>query len=124
MPYRRTNMFSVGKVAYRASLNHQISDGSHIMVDARTTLIPHGADGEIGIRHFPYRGVDHFIRKTRKMAEGLNAAKEQPKGIGIQWRAFGELDDDALKILYYSKFFQLDPEDNGMVYDPALYKGV
>ena len=121
-PYRRKDRFSVGKIACRADHNHIIAEGAHVVIDARTTLMPRAADGDIAIRHFPVRGFAHFVAKVRKMSEGLQADAGLPRGVGIQWRAFGGLTDDELRVIYYSRYYQTDPEDNGMVYDPAPYR--
>jgi glycosyltransferase involved in cell wall biosynthesis len=121
MPYRRKEKFSATKIAYKAASNHRIVDGSHAIVDTHTTLSPRSSEGDISIRHFPVRGFDHFLKKARKMSEGLKESG-LPTGAGIQWRSFGMLSDEELRVIYFSRYYIPDPEDNGMIYDPASYK--
>lgn len=72
---------------------------------------------ELEIRHFPYRSLNHFIRKARQGAAAY-AATDLPEWYGAHWRSYGEMSDEALADAYHEWFNDMDD----MVDDPAPYR--
>ena len=126
MPWRSANRNGLDKVAYLYNPNLIIGEGNHIMLDQDKSPVP-GDAINLGIRHFPYRGADHFVRKVDQGGRALAAATELPVSVGVHWRQYKEsLDEsgaEALKQHYMKYFYFADPETNGMIRDPAPYKG-
>jgi len=123
MQWRRKERSSFFKIAYRYRSNLVIAQGNHDILDSDGA--PINSDPlPIGIRHFPYRSVDHFIQKARTGGAAY-AATDLAAQQGSHWKRFKHiLDHDgagALEEIFFRDFCFPDPLAVGMVHDPAPY---
>lgn len=101
-------------------------------LDGRSTIHMgnHSADGWTGaavgagpdslqIRHFPWRGVEQYVRKIRNGEEAY-AATDMPEAIGLHWRMFAGQPDDVIRAHYRAWFRKPVPHaEPTIVFDPA-----
>jgi glycosyltransferase involved in cell wall biosynthesis len=123
MQWRMKERTAFFKVAYRYQSNMVIAQGNHDILDL--DRIPVKSDRiPIGIRHFPYRSVAHFIQKA-KIGGAAYAATDLAPHQGAHWKRYKRiLDSDgpkALEEIFYRNFCFPDPQMAGMVYDPAPF---
>lgn len=123
MQWRMKERSSFFKVAYRYQSNFVIAQGNHDILDldgmpVKSDLMP------IGIRHFPYRSVGHFIQKAR-IGGAAYAATDIAPHQGAHWKRYKRiLDNDgpkALEEIFYRDFCFPDPQKAGMVHDQAPF---
>jgi hypothetical protein len=123
MVWRRVEPGALPKVAVRWHDQLVIHQGNHSAEVAGVTLQP---TVELELRHFPYRSLEHFIRKARNGAEAYRAAAGLGKHEGAHWRQYGELLDRhgerALLEVYERYFHFLLPAFEGMIHDPAPFR--
>jgi glycosyltransferase involved in cell wall biosynthesis len=85
--WRRHTPAELPKVACRAALPVTIEQGNH------GAHYPTGqVDGQLVVRHFPYRSAEQFVRKARNGAQAY-AATDLPDDQGKHWRDYGALLD-------------------------------
>lgn len=121
MQWRTAEPLGLPKIAFRPELGAVVHDGNHgVTLGYNVT-----AGDDLEIRHFPYRGVEHFIRKARNGAAALAAATDLPLDVGAHWRGYGELleryGETVLEEVYREHFWYLAPFEAGLVHDPAPY---
>ena len=123
MPWRMEKRSSFSKTAFRYRPDLTVAQGNHDVL---------GADGipvekdpvPVGIRHFPYRGPDHFIHKAM-IGGAAYAATDLASNQGNHWRRFKRILDSegprAVEEIFFRDFWFSDPQKAGMVHDPAPY---
>lgn len=123
MQWRMKEPGSYFKVAYRYQSNRVIAQGNHDILDLDRVPVK-GEPVPIGIRHFPYRSVDHFIQKAR-IGGAAYAATDLARHQGAHWKRYKRILDDngpeALEEIFYRDFCVPDPQMAGMVHDPAPF---
>lgn len=120
--WRSHDPLSLPKVACKPRPAVRIHQGNH-GADYGGTL-----EGQLVIRHFPYRSPEQFERKVRNGAAAY-AATDLPPDTGEHWRQFGAiLDHEGPEILaehFRQRFYVENPhETKGLIYDPALHSSV
>lgn len=119
MAWRRRQTGALPKVACRPSRPVRIHQGNH-SADFGGTL-----DGQLVVRHFPYRSAEQFVRKVRNGAAAYAAATGLPETAGAHWREYGrilaERGPDVLADEVFRRWFWVhDPTiDPGLVCDPC-----
>jgi len=121
MVYRKREPGALPKVAFRWHDDAVIGQGNH-SVDVPGDVSTSTAG--VALRHFAYRGADHFVRKARNGYEAYLATDLGPN-VGAHWRQYGETlersGEEALRA-HYAAWFRFDyPADAGMVWDPAPF---
>lgn len=120
MVWRQHERGQLPKVAFRYQQGCVVHQGNH-GVDLP---VAGGINGGLEIRHFPYRGFDHFRRKAINGAAAY-AATDLPYTMGAHWRGYAQIleqhGDDALREVYNTYFRFLSPVDAGMIKDPAAW---
>lgn len=105
------------KVAIRWRSGMKIHQGNH-GVDGSVNQI----DGELEIRHFPWRTFRQFAKKVRNGARAY-AATDLPEEMGGHWRGYGRVLEEhgeaALRSEIWDRWFFDPPLD--LVEDPAPY---
>jgi len=123
MQWRMKERSSFFKIAYRYRSDLVIAQGNHDVLDSNGIAVKRDSI-PIGIRHFPYRSVDHFIQKAR-IGGTAYAATDLATHQGAHWKRFKcILDNDgpkALEEIFYRDFCFSDPRMAGMVHDPAPF---
>ena len=119
MGWRRHDPAPLAKVACRAMSAVVIEQGNHgaHYPPARTV------DGQLVVRHFPYRSVEQFVRKVRNGAAAY-AATDLPDDRGAHWRQYGALleahGETAIGEVFRQWFWSPDPtSDPTLIFDPA-----
>lgn len=119
MQWRSPTPGMLPKVACRTSSDLIIGMGNHSAAYNRPTRHSYN---EVMVRHFPYRSVGQFIRKSRQGAAAL-AATDLHRSIGAHWRQYGRTLDEhgemALADHYRAHFHFPDPAAALLVHDPA-----
>jgi glycosyltransferase involved in cell wall biosynthesis len=125
MCFKNIERNALDKVAYRYTPYIKIGDGNHAVSTLSDRCIPGRASG-LEIRHFPYRGEDHFIRKIDRGGRALELATELDVSIGGHWRQYRqsliEHGEEAMKE-HYRKYFTFTVPCDLMHLDPAPYQG-
>lgn len=107
------------KVACRVTPDLIIDHGNH---SARYKYLPHIEKYPIEIRHFPYRSPEHMVRKAVNGSLGLKSAGLN-EAIGGHWHGYAKMvadhGEEALHDWYRQYFWFADPENQGLVRDPA-----
>lgn len=118
MRWRKREPGKLPKVAVRWDETAVIHQGNHGADVAKPMTLD-----VLEIRHFPYRSAAHMVRKARNGAEAYRAAPELDAGMGVHWRAYGQIaelhGDEALEDVFRAHFWYLSPTDSDMVEDPA-----
>lgn len=125
-PYRRMNYrwntVHTLRVAFKCSTGDVITQGNHGVV-VKGKELPHSQ--QLAVRHYPWRGFNQFLHKTKVAGEALEKAKGLPQVFGGHWRGYKKILDAggvfALRALYDSWFYYKKPKENGLIYDPAPY---
>jgi glycosyltransferase involved in cell wall biosynthesis len=118
MDWRRREAAEMSKVACRTRPPARIYQGNH---DADYGDI---IEGQLIIRHFPYRSPDQFIKKVRNGAAAY-AASDLPEWEGAHWRGYGKIleergPDVLVEEVFCQWFYVEDPTtDPSLIYDPA-----
>ena len=118
MVWRRLTPLVFPKVACRYRHDLTIHQGNHgcdyggIIPAAAPLLV---------VRHFPYRTVEQFIRKTRNGAAAYQAAGDrQPLSAGAHWRQWGQILDeqgeDAVAEVFRTWYWRADPTRPVMIH--------
>jgi hypothetical protein len=125
MVWRCAERNPLDKVAYYYTPRVALTEGNHGLQENGERL--HGVGISLAIRHFPYRGADHFIRKIDQGGTSLRLAKDLPAGTGQHWLEYkASLEAhgaEAMKQHYLKYFHFTDPENQGQVFDPAPWTG-
>lgn len=119
MPYR-LNEVSLHKVAVRTAPDLVIHVGNH-NAHYMTKDAAYYDTGAIKVHHFPYRNVDQFVNKAVQGGAAL-ALTDMPYNIGQHWRdyaAIAERSVDELRGVFYRWFYEADPKNSMLVYDPV-----
>lgn len=88
MGWRRRDAQPLVKVACRPLLPATILQGNHGAAYNTETI-----DGQLVVRHYPYRSAEQFVAKVRNGAAAYAAATEIPEHEGAHWRAYGRILD-------------------------------
>lgn len=133
MPWRRTAIAPLRKVAVRAVEGVVIHQGNH-GADFAGIRSPLTVTGGLEIRHFPYRSAAQFIKKARNGAAAY-AATDLPENAGGHWRGYGRILEEqgeaACASVFRKWFWRADPtreiEIDGerqppLVRDPCLLR--
>lgn len=92
MGWRRVAELPLPKVAARWRSDLVIHQGNHAV---SYEIAPAVLDGQLVIRHFPYRSEDQFLRKVRNGAAAYVAAGDRiPADMGAHWRQWGRMLDE------------------------------
>ena len=125
MVWRCKERNALDKVAYYYTPHVRLTEGNHGL-EHNGERLP-GVGIELAIRHFPYRGADHFIRKIDQGGTSLRLAKNVPAGTGQHWLEYKTSLEahgvEAMKSHYQTYFHFTDPENQGLCFDPAPYSG-
>lgn len=116
-PWRRPEQLPLRKVAVRAHPRLVIHQGNHGAV-FKGIDHPLRATGMLEVRHFPYRSAKQMISKARNGAAAY-AATDLDESVGKHWRDYGKLTDAEIHEVFAKYFWSVDPEADGLVYDPA-----
>lgn len=111
--HRRVAPTPLVKVAFRYMHNAVLGEGSHGVSIGAPKM------GELFIREFQYRSLEHLKRKVRNGKAVLEAAPELPLSIGTHWRRLGAMSDEELA----EEWLRMTAPD-GLVLDPAPVKGL
>lgn len=120
MGWRRREHGALPKIAVRPVLPVTILQGNH---GARWPVVGF-LEGELVIRHFPYRSAEQFVRKVRNGAAAY-AATDLSEEQGAHWRQYGRILDehgpDVLTDEVFRRWFWCaDPEADGeLIFDPT-----
>lgn len=118
--WRRSYKGMLPKVACRWREDLVIEQGNH-------SAGYHGGttrhNGELIVRHFPYRSPEQFIRKVRDGVAAY-AATDLPESSGAHWKDYGRILDSMGEeglIQVYNTWFHLDQPHTlkDVIYDPA-----
>lgn len=105
------------KVAARVTKRLTIHAGNH---GADYGGRPSFAVGGLGIRHYSWRTPEQYLRKIRNGCEAY-AATNLPASVGAHWRAFADVDDDAILEHFREWFFVENPSGRrDLLYDPLV----
>ena len=113
--WRRREAADLPKVACRSRPPVTIHQGNH--------GADHGdrVDGQLIVRHFPYRSVEQFVSKVRNGAAAY-AATDLPEHEGAHWRDYGrileEQGPDGLAEIFRQWFWTPEPTRD-LILDPA-----
>lgn len=122
MVWRQAHPAPLFKVAFRWKKGCVVEQGNHSVTLEKPKI---GANHSIEIRHFPYRGFEHFKRKARNGAAAY-AATDLPVDMGAHWRSYGrileESGEEALREVYNTYFRFTVPSEMGMTHDPAPFR--
>lgn len=129
MGWRLVEWNPLPKIACRTSSALAIGMGNH---DAVTEARAHSGssvtlEGQLVIRHYPWRSAEQFTRKIRNGALAYLAAPDLDESIGAHWRAFGHPDDEGFEERTRAWFEQwgyrasphAEHEGGEVIYDPA-----
>lgn len=118
--WRRKKAGVLPKVAARLLPGLVIEQGNHgAHYPGQAERIP-----MFSVRHFPYRSVEQFVRKSVNGAAAY-AATDLPYDLGRHWREYGghyeRGGEAAISEIFHTWFWSADPEhDKTLIYDPAL----
>lgn len=114
--WRRRDPAPLPKVAARLYPSLRIHQGNH------------GADyggrvdGQLVVRHYPYRSPGQFVSKARNGARAY-AATDLPADQGQHWRDYGALLDAqgpaALEDVFRRWFWSANPRRDRLIFDPC-----
>jgi hypothetical protein len=124
MVWRTKERNALDKVAVRYNPAFVIDEGNH-RVTFHSNCVG-GTGVKIGIRHFPYRSAEHFVRKAEQGGTALAAATELSPTVGLHWRQYKQsLDEHGAEALkeHYRRWFTFDNPLELMTRDPAPYQG-
>lgn len=118
--WRRNYPGALPKVAVRCVPGLVIQQGNH---SAKTPGLVMAEEGQLVVKHFPYRSAEQFVRKARNGAEAY-AASDLPESAGSHWRGYGRIlaehGPDALIGVYREWFHVEHPTERAdMAYDPV-----
>jgi len=117
MAHRERVPMKSKKVAFRFDPGYVVRNGQH-SVKLRGQTVPAIINHSIRMRHFPYRSLEHFIRKSVNGLEAVRVANV-PRGMAGQWRKYGELFEAGGEPAMREAFHAMRPAD--LVKDPAPY---
>lgn len=134
MVWRHPEVGRLPKVAFRYREDVSVDQGNHSVhydkpvnndlyqrADSYTC-----ASDQFNLRHFPYRSVEHFLRKAENGARAYKHT-DLPEEEGAHWRQYGEILErhgrHALINEVWAKwFFFTAPVNAGHIKDPAPYR--
>lgn len=120
--WRRRAPGVLPKVAVRASDEVVVHQGNHAATFPGGTTV---LEGQLIIRHYPYRSGEQMVRKARNGAAAYAAAVDLPAADGAHWRQYGALLDQIGEARFVDEvfrpwFWSEDPAaDETLIYDPA-----
>lgn len=118
----RWDMIHCRRIAFKTFPGAIITQGNHGVLVRGKSLPQRDL---LAVRHYPWRGFDQFLHKTKVAGESLAKTKGLPQVFGGHWRGYKNILDAggvfALRALYDSWFFYKDPLPNGLLLDPAPY---
>lgn len=119
MGWRNRKSGPLPKVAFRPVLTARLGMGNHAVEYPRVDAV----EGELVVRHFPYRSVDQFVSKVRNGAAAM-AATTMPEATCAHWRRYGAILDaggPAGIEEIFRKWFWFDRPDQrqDLIFDPA-----
>lgn len=121
MTWRDKERGQLDKIIYRYHSNWTIDQGNHGLTDEQGRKLA-GVGISIGIRHFPYRSTEQFIRKVRNGAAAY-AQTNLAETTGAHWRMYGNILDKQGEqglIDHFNRWFvRNNPAQHDMIYDPA-----
>jgi hypothetical protein len=113
--WRKREHGALGKVAARLRPDLIIEAGNHGATTAGTALRSSG----FVVRHFSWRSPEQYVRKIRN-GERAYAATDLPPQLGVHWRMWEGVPDEALADHFRTWFWSADPTaDSSLIYDPA-----
>ena len=110
----------LNKVAVRWQPGMVLEPGNH-HVSRNGQWLPESVTSHLGIGHFQNRSPAHLIRKVRNEARAYAETGLDPR-IGYWWK-FDHLADAELKAWWRRDYFFSNPAAQGLVEDPAPYRG-
>lgn len=121
MVWKHDDWNPLGKVAFRYRTGAVIHQGNHgVILPGNPPVL----NGDLEIRHFPYRSAQQFVNKAVQGAKAYEAASDLDPGMGTHWRMYGKVVEEhgveALVEHFYAHFYYPEPE-LVMTYDPAPY---
>jgi len=121
MVWRTETRGTLDKMTYRWRADRTIGQGAHRIHDLSGNVMP-AVGGRIGIRHFPYRNAEHFVRKAQNGYAAYQKT-DLPEYVGAHWRQYGALIEtrgvQAGRDWWLEHFYYAEPAAAGLVYDPA-----
>ena len=112
--WRRREANALPKVACRPRLPVTIHQGNHAATYPTCPI-----DGQLIVRHFPYRSAEQMVRKARNGAAAY-AATDLPEHEGKHWRDYGRLTDEQIGDTFRSWFWAPDPASDALlIFDPC-----
>lgn len=124
MVYRQAAANQLFKIAVRFDEHMVIEQGNHNVRWDGGKVIP-GIGTSLNVRHFPYRGVDQFVRKIVNGGQAYAAGGDKiPAIFGTAWRqyyqAYLDFGRPGLEKIFHENYFYGDP--GTLIYDPAPYR--
>lgn len=113
MGWRRRDHADLPKVACRPAPRVTIEQGNH-----GASYPSQVVDGQLVVRHFPYRSPEQMIRKARNGAAAY-AATDLPEYIGQHWRDYGRLTDEQITATFFEFFHVDNPSQSSLIFDPC-----
>lgn len=119
--WRRRNVSPLPKVAARTHPDLTIADGNHSANFGR--FAGRRINGQLIVRHYPYRTAEQMIAKALKGAAGLGLT-DLPESTGQHWRDYARLvqthGDQTLADVFTGHFYSDNPHaDPSLIFDPA-----
>lgn len=126
MEWRTSEAQPLGKIAFRWEEGAIIHQGNHsVSLPKGHLFFNKSVYAKVVLRHFPYRGFEHFKRKAVNGAKAYEAS-DLPEDMGAHWRSYGRIlehhGEDALREVYEQYFSFLSPVDAGLIHDPCGYR--
>jgi hypothetical protein len=122
--YRQLESGALPKVCFRYHESCWILQGNHGVTMEDTRWPEDSVQGDVKLRHFPYRSFEQFMRKATNGAEAYRATDLPPEE-GAHWRQYGEIlerhGEAALRDVFEKWFHFPAPVTAGLVLDPAPY---
>ena len=118
MGWRRREPLPLKKIACRPVVHAVIGQGNHEVTNFGTL------EGQLVVRHFPYRSPSQMAKKVRNGAVAY-AATNLPESTGQHWRDYGRLlesgGEEAIAEVFREWFWSADPQnDPTLIYDPVV----
>lgn len=117
MTWRRREPAPLPKVACRAAVAVTIHQGNH------GADFGHTVEGQLVVRHFPYRSPEQFVTKAVNGKKAYDAT-DLPDDQGAHWRGYGQIIEndgpDAGHDIFRKWFWAAAPRnDPSLICDPA-----
>jgi len=129
MGWRRVDPLPLVKVACRAMPGLVVEQGNHGARYDGVTVAP--SVSTLVVRHYPYRGVEQFVRKVVNGSAAYRAAGDTlPADAGAHWRQWGDMLDAqgvaSVEGIYWTWYHRQDPTatqvmGDGTVLQPLIF---